>query len=406
MADVRVNRRTALKTLAALPLGAPLLVGRERLAFGTPDSLRFDPWVEVDRSRLFRNVETVSGLVGGRPILAVVKNNAYGLGLKETARLLAGRPEIAGFAVVKASAAADLSAANVGPVLLMGRADDEESEALARAGVRLSAYTDDDPSRLGRVADRIGRPIALHAYLDTGMGRMGMPVHRAESWIEELADDHRFRVEGTFMAFTENAEFDREQLARFRTFAEHARGRGLALGALHAASSNAVYHLPSAHLDQVRPGIALFGGYPSRPDEERAIAVLDCAVRLRCRVVRVERLRAGDSVNYGRNYVATEPTWVATLPAGHTDGVPREAVRGARVLIGGQPFLVIGAVSASHCIVEVGAERVVQVGDTATFLGPDHPAIEPNRMADATGVSVYDLFMHLSPALPRDVVDA
>ena len=79
-----------------------------------------------------------------------------------------------------------------------------------------------------------------------------------------------------------------------------------------------MYHFPEAHLDLVRPGIALFGGYPSNPGSERAIAELQPAVRLRGRVVRVEQLREGDSVSYGRRYVAERPTWVATLPVGQS----------------------------------------------------------------------------------------
>ena len=156
---------------------------------------------------------------------------------------------------------------------------------------------------------------------------------------------------------------------------------GIALGTRHAASSSAVFELPDAHLDMVRPGMALYGGYPNDPTLQRRRAALESAVRLKARVVRVQRLRAGDSVSYGRNFVAQRPTWVATLPVGHTDGYPRRAVDGARVLIGSGTYPVIGAVSASHTLVEVGSEPSVAVGDVATLLGPDVPEIDPNRFS-------------------------
>jgi alanine racemase len=124
---------------------------------------------------------------------------------------------------------------------------------------------------------------------------------------------------------------------------------------------------------------------------------------LRARVVRVEQLRPGDSVSYGRHYIADRPVYVATLPVGHSDGYPREAVNGGRVLIGGRLYPVIGAVSASHCIVEIGDDASVRIGDVVTFIGPDDPAIHPNTLAGTLGVSVYDLLMHLSPTLPRYV---
>ncbi len=365
---------------------------------------RFDPWVEVHRSALDHNVDVVSGLAGGRPILAVIKNNAYGLGLLEAARLLAARSEIAGLAVVKPEDAVALRDAGVRhDILLMGMAPDEAVPELVARGVHLSLYLDDDARRLPALVP--GATVAGHVYLDTGMSRMGIAYHRALPWLRTLRDSGAFRIDGAFMGFTEETDFDREQLTRFQGVSSDAASAGIPLGRLHAASSNGVYHLPEAHLDIVRPGIALFGGYPSRADEERAIAPLEPAVSLKCRVVRVARLRAGDSVSYGRAYVADGPVWVATLPAGHADGYPRGAVDGARVEIGGATYPVIGAVSASHVIVELGPEPTVAVGDVATLVGRGSSDVHPNEVARASSSSVYDRFMHLNPSLPRHVVD-
>jgi alanine racemase len=118
----------------------------------------------------------------------------------------------------------------------------------------------------------------------------------------------------------------------------------------------------------------------------------------------VERLAPGEGVSYGRNYVAERPVWIATLPVGHADGYPRRAVEGCEVLIGTRRYPVIGAVSASHTIVEVGDERTVDVGDVATLIGPDDPAILPNTIAERAGISVYDVLMHLSARLPKRAV--
>lgn len=364
---------------------------------------RFDPWVEVDAEALRHNVEVVGRLTGGRPILAVVKNNAYGLGLTEVAGVLEPLPAVAGFAVVKVQAALALREAGVAkPVLHMGLSDEREAAEMVRRDIHLSLTTDDAVERVRRAEGAADRGARVHLYLDSGLSRMGIPWHRALPWMEEVIGAG-LAVDGTFMAFTEDRAFDREQLQRFQGLLDRARERGVDPGRRHAASSNAVFHLPEAHLDMVRPGIALFGAYPSDWSAEREMAELRPAVRLRARVVRVEQLRPGDSVSYGRGYVAERPTWTATLPVGHTDGVPREAVEGARVLIGDRLYPVIGAVSASHSIVEVGDEPLVAIGDAATLVGPDHPDIHPNAVAAATGRSVYDVLMHLSPSLPRTV---
>ena len=291
--------------------------------------MAYDPWLEIDASALRDNTRRVAGLSGGRPILAVVKNNAYGLGLEQTASLLEREAAIAGFAVVKPDAALSLKTVGIRkPVLLMGIADDEQSVELARRGIDLSFYTDGAGDRAARLARALGGPVPGQLYLDTGMGRMGMPHYRALPWIRSLASAGTLRIRGTFMAFTEDSDFDLEQLDRFQALISQARSDGIDLGTLHAASSNGVYHLPDAHLDQVRPGIALFGAYPSRPDEEREKQPLRPAVRLRARVVRTQRLRPGDGVSYGRNYVAERPTWTATLPVGTPMATPRRGERG------------------------------------------------------------------------------
>jgi len=408
-----LSRRSFLSTAAvaglapgsAAAVATPATRAAPRIPQGVASD-RFDPWVEVDPGALAHNVAQVRRLAGGRPILAVVKNNAYGLDLRTATSVLEPMEEIAGFAVVKAEAAIALREAGITkPVLHMGMATPADDEAFARLGIQPSLYTDDAGRRVDAMSAKAGRPVSAHIYLDTGLGRMGMPYHRALPWLVSLARHRGLRIAGTFMAFTEEPDFDREQLRRFLALAADARVRGIETGRLHAASSSAVWELPEAHLDAVRPGIALYGSYPNDGETQSRRALLRCAFRLRARVVRVERLRPGDGVSYGRNYVAARPTWIAAIPAGHVDGVPRRAVEGARVLLGGRTYPVIGAVSASHTIVELGGEErpPVRVGDVATLLGPDHPDIEPWRVAAATGVSAYDLLMHLNPTLPRVV---
>ena len=389
------TRREVLAALGTASITAPLFA-----AVPNPSNDRLDPWLEVDASALGNNVRTISRLAGGRPILAVIKNNAYGLGLTSVASILQTAPEIAGFAVVKTSEALDLRYAGITkPVLLMGLFAASDGQELVKNDVQLSICTDDAASRIEAAGKIAGKRPAAQLYLDTGMGRMGIPYHRAMPVLDDAAA-RALDVTGTFMGFTES-DFDKEQLDRFRRFAAAAGERGFELGKLHAASSHAVFNFGDALLDQVRPGIALFGAYPSDAESESRIATLTPAFSLKARVVRVEQLRPGDSVSYGRNYIADKPTWTATIPTGHTDGYPRAAVNGARVLVNGETYPVIGAVSASHTIIEVGDEKKVNIGDVATLVGSGHPDIHPNAVAKATGTSVYDRLMHLSPMLSK-----
>ena len=384
------------------PTYDPSAATRKTLSSGD----RFDPWVEVVPKNLTAAVGEVRRLSGGRPILAVVKNNGYGLGIGTVGKLLQEDPAVMGFAVVKAEEALHLRSAGVQkPILLMGMFSPEDGEELARAQIEFGVFTDDAVERLLPIARALGRPLGVHFYLDTGMGRMGMSYRNALPWMKELSRNPELHVHGTFTELGEEASFDREQLGRFLSLAREARADGMETGRLHAAASNGVFHLQEGHLDLVRPGIALFGSYPSRPEEERTMASLRSALRFCTRVVRVSHLEKGDGVGYGRPWIADGPTWVATLPVGHADGFPREAVKGAKVLIRDRLFPLIGAVSASHCVVELGDHLSAQVGDPVVLMGPDRPELEPNAMAQTLGVSVYDLLMHVNPSLPRILVE-
>jgi len=398
------SRRTFLETSSAslglLPL-AEMLRGVVTPAPKTPG--HFDPWLEIDPAALAFNTDVVRRAAGGRPIIAMVKNNAYGLGLVHVGPALDRLDAVAAFGVVRVEEALTLRRAGVRkPIVLLGPCDDEAVPDLVRDGVRLSLWSDDDPARVSRLARAAGRPVPVHLYIDTGMHRMGMPYRAAAAWIAALARSGAVRIEGALTELTEDPDFDREQAERLRALAAEARGAGNTLGTLHAASSDAVARgLTETFLDAVRPGFALYGGYVS--DEQMARGELRCAYRLRARVLRVERLEAGEGVSYHRRYRVERPTWIAALPVGHVDGYPTRAIDGAEVLIRGRLFRVVGYVSASHTIVEIGPEPAVQVGDEAILVGPDHPNIHPNTVAKRAGSSEYNMFMHLSPALTRVV---
>src|SRR5262249_18774148 len=148
-------------------------------------------------------------------------------------------------------------------------------------------------------------------------------------------------------------------------------------------------------LDMVRPGMALYGAYSEPEFRKTGILDLRPAVSLKARVAYVKQLQKGQSAGYNRAYVAARDVWVATLPVGHADGLPRAAAKGGGVRIGGNLYPLVASVSASHSIVEIGAEPRVAIGDVATLFD-DQDGSRPDDLAAACGSSVYDLTMHLN----------
>lgn len=411
------SRRQFLAAAAVSPLVADALrlptggadphlaESRDTATVRRADPDRMEPWIVVQPDALRANVGVLNRLSNNRPLMAVVKNNGYGLGLLEVARILDADPRVSGFGVVKVGEALALRSAGIRkPILLLALWDDAEGEELVRQDVTLSLCVADAPARVARAAARAQKGARAQLYIDTGMSRMGIPYHAALPVIRQAAQESQITLSGMLTELTEDRAFDTDQANRLLQLAAQARAAGVQLGGpLHAASSHAVFNHPDTLLDAVRPGIALFGAYPTDEGNERSIATLQVAFSLRARVVRVEQMRVGDTVSYGRRFRADAPTWIATIPVGHADGYPRRAVNGCRILIGAQTYPVIGAVSASHCIVNLGAETTVKVGDVCTLVGPEHPDIHPNALAMAAGVSVYDILMHLAQELPRSL---
>jgi alanine racemase len=212
---------------------------------------------------------------------------------------------------------------------------------------------------LERAAAAAGRPVGIHVCVDTGIGRVGVPHTVADALIRDLARRTGVRIGGVMMTFTEDLEFDREQLRRFDVLTAALRADRVPIGRRHAASTYTLFQHPDAVLDMVRPGMALWGIYPEPAFRTEGTLDLRPAVALRARVAYVKKLAAGTSAGYSRAFMAREDTWVATVPVGHADGWPRIAAKGAHLRIRGRAYPVVASVSASHTIVALGRDTDV-----------------------------------------------
>jgi alanine racemase len=256
---------------------------------------------------------------------------------------------------------------------------------------------------LDRVAAKHQKPVPVHICVDTGIGRVGVPYREAPPLIRDLASRPSVAVLGTMMTFTEDPELDKEQLRRFNALCHTLEAEGIRLGSKHASSSYALFQNPDSFLDMVRPGMAIFGVYSEQDFRSAGVMELRPVHGLKAKVIFVKKLRTGDSAGYNRAYVAENDVWVATLPVGHTDGLPRVAAKGARVRIGGRSYPLIATVSASHSIAEIGPDPQVAIGDVVTVFDWKEGS-RPEDVSASCKSSVYDLTMHLNPLLPRRVI--
>jgi len=391
------TRREVIGAALVLPF-----VGRFRTASApaSDDPDRFEPWIEIHAGHLRANLRAIRARMDGRPVCAVLKNNAYGGGLIEVGRIVDREPAVAAVAVVKLDEAMRLRGAGFQkPVLLMARVPDHQwTDVIAhRITPSLNA---DVLAAVAAAARRRGVRADVQVDVDTGLGRVGIGYREAPAFIRRVAAEKSLRITGIMSSLTEDVPYDREQVRRFDTVAEDVRD--LPTGVKHLVTSNTLFQHPDLRYDWARTGIACWGCYPQQPFRGMGLVDLTPAFALRARVVNVARLAAGDSVGYDRVYLAKTDGFVATIPIGHADGWPRLAAKGASVRIGSRRFRVV-SLSASHCVVEVGPDPLVRVGDLATCFDWEAGS-RPEDVGEACGASVYDLLMHLSPLLPRRVI--
>lgn len=369
----------------------------------TPLSSSHDPWIELNLKNMSWNLNQVRKLVKV-PVMAVIKANAYGHGLIEIGKHLE-KIGIDYLMVGKLQEALLLRNSGVSvPILNFGSFTPEEEDEIVQSDLSQSVFTEAVLS-LSRAALRLGRKAKIHIHIDTGMGRMGIPYHQALPFLEKVFSLKGLEIEGASTTLTEDDEFDREQLRRFLRLCGEAESKGISLGLKHAASSDGMLDLPSSRLDMVRPGIALYGYYPSEKTQQEDRLGLKPVLQLKSRVVSVKALRPGDSLSYHRKYTAKKQEKIAVIPVGYSEGYPPNAVNKASVLIRGERHPLIAAITANHCLALLKENSSVSAGDEVVLLGlQGKERITAEALASWTGISVYRVLIGLNPLLPRAAV--
>jgi alanine racemase len=359
----------------------------------------------VNLAAIERNVALLrSRLRPGTRLCAVVKADAYGHGAVPVAHaaLAAGARALA---VATAGEAAELRAAGINaPVLVLGALSGEELMEAVAAGAELVAWSEEFVQATATVAGRAGRTVRMHVKLDTGMGRLGTKrPDEALAVAERIAGGAPLlKLAGAMTHFAtadEDPEFLSAQLEAFRPFV--ARLRAAAPDVIvHSANSAALLGEPASHWDMVRPGIAIYGGDPMNDDP--AHHGLEPALALTSYVAAVKLAREGDSVGYGRRFIARRDTWIATLPIGYADGIKRCLSNNAEVLVGGRRYPLVGTVSMDNITIDLGPRATPRVGDAATLLGQDGGERQTaEELARRAGTINYEILCGISARVPR-----
>ena len=360
----------------------------------------------IDLAQLGENLRLIRKQVpASTKILAAVKGDAYGHGAIRCARALAeAGADWFGVALVEEGRALREGGITQ-PILCMGGAGPRGALAAIKHSLTPLVSHLDEALALNAAAAEAGTTIAIHAKVDTGMGRLGVPLHHWAHFLDRMADLARVNITGIASHFAQSESMNgkvqtREQLRRFHDAVALARERGVDPDLTHIANSGAILQHREAALDMVRPGLLLYGYDPQEREPRLGVKPV---MRVETQVLVVRDLPAGVGLSYGGEFVTQRPSRIATLPVGYADGYPRALSGKAEVLIKGHRAPVRGRVCMDMCMVDLTDIPVdVRPGDSVTLLGQmGEDAIDAWRLADWAETIPYEILTGFSERIPR-----
>jgi alanine racemase len=236
------------------------------------------------------------------------------------------------------------------------------------------------------------------------MGRLGLPAAESERWLPEIKKISAPRIEGVFSHFSHaesvEGDYTRQQLAIFTSVIERLRAEQIAPPLIHFANSAATITLPAAYFDMVRPGIMLYGVYPS-PAMASQIT-LKPVLSWKTKILQLKKVPVGTSVSYGQTFVTKRESLIATLPVGYADGYQRLLSNRGAVLVGGRRAPVIGRVCMDLTMIDVTDIRNVKQGDEVVLLGRQGTTeISADEIAAWSNTISYEILTSISARVPR-----
>lgn len=371
--------------------------------------------VEVDLNALARNIQALKGLTSGTTrFMAVVKANAYGHGAVQVARTaLANGADF--LAVARISEAQKLRLADIqAPILLFGDVLADQAAYMAAQNIR-ATITDLETARaLSEALKHLRLTLKVHIKVDTGMGRLGfvhsalnspgLPMDHPVEEILAIKDLDCLDVEGVYTHLAKADEKDKThakgQIKRFSHLADQLAAKGFTPEILHSAGSAGTIDLPQSHFGMVRPGIALYGLWPST-EVNKSFITLEPAMSIRSRVIQVKPVPKGFGVSYGATHITPEPTIIATIPIGYADGYSRLLSNTGHMLVRGKRAPIIGRVCMDFTMIDVGRIPGVVPGDEVVIMGSQgSESITADEIAQNIGTINYEITAGLTGRMP------
>lgn len=365
-------------------------------------------WAEINLDRIAHNMREIRRVTKKEAeILGVVKADAYGHGVMEVSRTIL-RNGADRLAVSMLDEAIQLRKNGIDvPILVLGYTDPRRAREIISYGITQTVFSHDLANALSEAAVKMGKSAFIHIKIDTGMGRIGFaPGYAAVKDVVKISKLPKIIIEGLFTHFASADETDRSytdmQFERYMSIISELQRIGIYIPIKHVANSAATIEFPDMHLDMVRPGIAIYGYYPSDEVDKSKID-LKPAMTLKANVTHVKTVDPCSCISYGRIFKTGRESRIATIPIGYADGYSRLLTGKANVLINGEAAHVVGKICMDQCMVDVtDLSCDVRPGDEVVLFGKQGDSeITVEDVASRIGTVNYEIVCIVGKRIPR-----
>lgn len=361
-------------------------------------------WLEIDLSKLILNYRKICTAVAPAEVLAVLKANAYGLGVLPIATALS-KAGVTHFGVAEPHEAMQLLPLK-GSVQILSSVLPDEMAPMIEAGVILPVTDLESANQISAEAVRQGRRAVVHFKIDTGMGRLGILLRDAESVIKAAYGLPGLACQGIFShfpsAYDVQSNLTQRQVRDFCALLEALSRAGITFAKRHIANSDAINNFTCAccePFNMIRTGINLHGSFDMAG--HRALKLVPI-LTLKTRLTSIRHLPAGTGIGYGHTHVLKRDTRVGVISAGYADGLPLALSNKGHMLIKGVPCPVLGRISMDYTVVSLEHLETAQVGDEVICLGGEgEHAMHVEDWARIKGTHPYEIICSFGNRVER-----
>ena len=367
-------------------------------------------WAEINVTNLDYNIKQIKEKVGpDKKITGIIKADGYGHGSVKCATVLRANG-VDSFGVATLSEAIKLREAGFATeqILILGLTPDPYADVLVEYNLTPVVCSFTNAEAISRAAAKANTVLDCYIAVDTGMGRIGYladDLDYAAEDLKKVAALPNFRIRGMFSHMSTADAFDKtyshQQEAKYNRFYEAMTAAGIEIPFRTLANSASVMEIPSVYFDACRPGIILYGCYPSDEVDVNQLS-LKPVMSVKANIVHLKDVPAGFSVGYGRKYISQKPSKIATIALGYADGYPRPYSAQAKVIVNGVIAPIAGNICMDQCMIDVTDVPDVKVGDEVIVMGTDGKnTILADDIAKATGTINYEITCAFGQRLPK-----